>query len=161
MSSGSVKPCGLGLAANSRLELPQPTVLEFREDGDGRPVLALTEAWEQFLPLENAHSSLLAALAEFERSRDPLVGHPLALVVPGLANPRAFRTGVHPVCLNLKTIASFHSPAATNDVRVPRRSGLTHSAVNFGTDCRLALRVSHPLNKDEKKEAAGKQTNRC
>src|SRR5258708_39949603 len=113
MSSGSVKPCGLGLAANSRLELRQPTVLEFREDGDGRPVLALTEAWEQFLLLENAHSSLLAALAEFERSRDPLVGHPLALVVPGLANPRAFRTGGHPVCLNLKTIASFHSPAVT------------------------------------------------
>ena len=115
----------------------------------------------KFLPLENAHSSLLAALAEFERSRDPLIRHPLALVVPRLANPRAVRTDGHPVCLNLKTIASFHSPAVTNDVRVPRRSGLTHSAVNFGTSCRLALRVSHPLNKDEKKEDAGKQTKRC
>src|SRR5882724_11939366 len=35
----------------------------------------------KFLPFENPHSSLLASLSGFERSRDPPVGDPLALVV--------------------------------------------------------------------------------
>ena len=42
-----------------------------------------------------------------------------------------------------------------------RLLGLIGFVTNCGTSCRLTLRLSDPLVKDEKKEETGKRTNRC
>jgi hypothetical protein len=55
----------------------------------------------------------------------------------------------------------FRSLPGTNELWTSLLAGFTVSVIFCGASCRLALRVSPPLKKDEKKEDARKETNRC
>jgi len=92
----------------------------------------------------NACYSFLSFLARAQRSRNPFVRDPFALMASGRATERPFCHGWDRLRPDRNAILSFGSPREPTMYEL-FFSRVTGVVIRSGASCRRAVRVSHPL----------------